>query len=68
MINRLYNSYTFFYKFFCFCYIYVLAQDDQQNDKIGQGGQQNYKFGQESPIPPHPHERRSSPTDVYTWL
>ena len=41
-------------EFSCFLKnIYVVGQDDQQNDKMGQSNQNKAKFGQESPYPHH---------------
>ena len=37
-----------------FLNIYVVGQDDQQNDKVGPCDQINAKFGQESPYLPPP--------------
>ena len=57
-------NYILFKEFFCFFNIYVLGQDDQQNAIVGQGGQQNDKFGQKVRYPPHPRERRGSPAST----
>ena len=47
-------NYILFKEFFYFLNIYVLGQDDQQNAIVGQGGQQNDKFGQKVRYPPPP--------------
>ena len=41
-----YNHMLFKKFFFFLIFIYVLGQDDQQNNEVGQGNQQNDKLGQ----------------------